>query len=38
VPSVEGGAERLRRRSQPGDVAIVLGAGDVDRAVALLGR
>ncbi|MGH3003545.1 MAG: glutamate ligase domain-containing protein [Gaiellaceae bacterium] len=34
-PTVEAGAARLRRRSRPGDVAIVLGAGDVDRAVAL---
>jgi UDP-N-acetylmuramate-alanine ligase len=28
---------RLRRRAQPGDVLLVLGAGDVDRAVDLLG-
>ena len=27
---------RLRRRAQPGDVLLVLGAGDVDRAVGLL--
>ena len=37
TPSVEEGASRLRRRSRPGDVLLVLGAGDVDRAVALLG-
>jgi UDP-N-acetylmuramate--alanine ligase len=36
TPSVEGGAERLRRRAQPGDVLLVVGAGDVDRAVDLL--
>jgi UDP-N-acetylmuramate--alanine ligase len=37
TPSVEQGAERLRRRSREGDVLLVLGAGDVDRAVGLLG-
>jgi UDP-N-acetylmuramate--alanine ligase len=36
TPSVEDGAERLRRRSRPGDVLVVLGAGDVDRAADLL--
>jgi UDP-N-acetylmuramate--alanine ligase len=36
TPSVEAGAERLRRRAQPGDVLLVVGAGDVDRAVNLL--
>ena len=36
TPSVEAGAERLRRRAQPGDVLLVVGAGDVDRAVGLL--
>jgi UDP-N-acetylmuramate--alanine ligase len=36
TPSVEAGAERLRRRARPGDVLLVVGAGDVDRAVALL--
>jgi UDP-N-acetylmuramate--alanine ligase len=37
TPTVEAGAARLRRRVQPGDVLLVLGAGDVDRAVELLG-
>ena len=37
APTVEAGAERLRRRTRPGEVAIVLGAGDVDRAVGLFG-
>jgi UDP-N-acetylmuramate--alanine ligase len=37
TPSVEGGVERLRRRAQPGDVLLLLGAGDIDRAVGLLG-
>ena len=37
APTVEAGAERLRLRTKPGDVAIVLGAGDVARAVGLLG-
>jgi UDP-N-acetylmuramate--alanine ligase len=36
VPTVEEGAARLRRRARPGDVLIVLGAGDVDRAVDLI--
>ncbi|MBA3843551.1 MAG: UDP-N-acetylmuramate--L-alanine ligase [Actinobacteria bacterium] len=36
TPSVEAGAERLAGRAQSGDVLIVLGAGDVDRAVGLL--
>jgi UDP-N-acetylmuramate--alanine ligase len=36
TPAVEQGAERLARRSRPGDVALVLGAGDVDRAVGML--
>ncbi|HVU79330.1 MAG TPA: cyanophycin synthetase [Gaiellaceae bacterium] len=36
TPAVEQGVERLRRRSQPGDVLLVLGAGDVDRAVGML--
>jgi UDP-N-acetylmuramate--alanine ligase len=36
TPTVEQGAARLARRGQPGDVLLVLGAGDVDRAVALL--
>jgi UDP-N-acetylmuramate--alanine ligase len=37
TPLVEQGAARLDRRSRPGDVLLVLGAGDVDRAVGLLG-
>ena len=37
APAVEEGAARLRRRARPGDVLLVIGAGDVDRAVALLG-
>jgi UDP-N-acetylmuramate--alanine ligase len=37
TPSVEQGAERLRRRSRDGDLLLVLGAGDVDRAVGILG-
>jgi UDP-N-acetylmuramate--alanine ligase len=38
VPSVAGGAERLRSRARAGDVLVVLGAGDVDTAVDLLRR
>ena len=37
TPTVEQGAARLQRRSRDGDVLLVLGAGDVDRAVGLLG-
>lgn len=36
APTVEQGAARLARRSRPGDVLLVLGAGDVDRAVGML--
>ena len=36
TPTVEQGAARLARRARPGDVLLVLGAGDVDRAVDLL--
>jgi UDP-N-acetylmuramate--alanine ligase len=36
TPTVEQGVERLRRRARPGDVLLVLGAGDVDRAVGML--
>ena len=36
TPSVEQGAARLRRRARPGDVLLVIGAGDVERAVELL--
>ena len=38
TPTVEQGAARLARRAQPGDVLLVVGAGDVDRAVGLLRR
>jgi UDP-N-acetylmuramate--alanine ligase len=37
TPSVEQGAAWLARRARPGDVLLVVGAGDVDRAVGLLG-
>ena len=33
---VEQGAERLARHARPGDVVLVVGAGDIDRAVGLL--
>jgi UDP-N-acetylmuramate--alanine ligase len=36
VPSVEDGAARVRSRARPGDVLLVLGAGDVDRAAGLI--
>jgi UDP-N-acetylmuramate--alanine ligase len=36
TPSVEEGAGFLARRARPGDVALTVGAGDVDRAVPLL--
>ena len=36
TPTVEQGAERLGRRGREGDVLLVLGAGDVDRAVGML--
>lgn len=36
TPTVEDGAARLARRARPGDVLLVIGAGDVDRAVDLL--
>jgi len=38
TPRVEDGAARLARRAKPGDVLLVLGAGDVDRAVEMLSR
>ena len=34
TPRVEDGVARVRRRMRPGDVLLVIGAGDVDRAVA----
>jgi UDP-N-acetylmuramate--alanine ligase len=36
TPTVEQGAARIARRARPGDVVLVVGAGDVDRAVDLL--
>jgi UDP-N-acetylmuramate--alanine ligase len=36
TPRVEDGVARLQRRARPGDVLLVIGAGDVDRAVGLL--
>jgi UDP-N-acetylmuramate--alanine ligase len=36
TPTVEQGAERLALRARAGDVLLVVGAGDVDRAVGLL--
>jgi UDP-N-acetylmuramate--alanine ligase len=36
TPSVEEGVERVRRRTRPGDVLLVVGAGDIDRAVGML--
>ena len=38
TPTVEQGAARLARRALPGDVLLVLGAGDIARAVDLLRR
>ena len=36
TPQVEDGARFLARRARPGDVALTMGAGDIDRAVPLL--
>ena len=36
TPTVEQGATFLARRARPGDVALTVGAGDVDQAVPLL--
>jgi UDP-N-acetylmuramate--alanine ligase len=36
TPSVEQGAARLARHAHKGDVLLVVGAGDVDRAVGLV--
>jgi UDP-N-acetylmuramate--alanine ligase len=36
TPTVEQGAARLARQARSGDVVLVVGAGDVDRAVDLL--
>jgi UDP-N-acetylmuramate--alanine ligase len=38
TPAVGQGAARLAARARKGDVLLVLGAGDVDRAVSLLRR
>ena len=35
TPTVEEGVERVRRRMQAGDVLLIVGAGDIDRAVAV---
>jgi len=37
TPTVEQGAARLDRRAREGDVLLVLGAGDIDRALGMLG-
>jgi UDP-N-acetylmuramate--alanine ligase len=36
TPHVEDGARFIARRARPGDVALAMGAGDVDRAVPLM--
>ena len=36
TPTVEQGVEHVARHTRPGDVVLVIGAGDVDRAPALL--
>jgi UDP-N-acetylmuramate--alanine ligase len=36
TPTVEQAIDHLVRRVRPGDVVLVIGAGDVDRAPALL--
>ena len=36
TPTVEQGTARLDRRARTGDVLLVLGAGDIDRAVGML--
>ena len=36
MPTVEQGVEHVARVARPGDVLLVIGAGDVDRAPALL--
>jgi UDP-N-acetylmuramate--alanine ligase len=38
MPTVEQGAAYVAGRTQPGDVVLVSGAGDIDRAVGLLAR
>jgi UDP-N-acetylmuramate--alanine ligase len=36
TPTVEAGVEHVARTARPGDVVLVIGAGDIDRAPALL--
>jgi UDP-N-acetylmuramate--alanine ligase len=36
TPTVEEGVEHLLRHVRPGDVVLVIGAGDIDRAPAML--
>ncbi len=36
APTIEDGALFIARRARPGDVALTVGAGDVDRAIPLL--
>jgi UDP-N-acetylmuramate--alanine ligase len=36
TPTVENGAAHMSRRAQPGDVVLLFGAGDVDRALGML--
>jgi UDP-N-acetylmuramate--alanine ligase len=36
TPTVDAGVEHVARAARPGDVVLVIGAGDVDRAPALL--
>jgi UDP-N-acetylmuramate-alanine ligase len=36
TPTVEDGASFISRRARSGDSVLTLGAGDIDRAVALI--
>ena len=36
TPSAEDGARFLARRARPGDLVLIVGAGDVDRAAPLI--
>ena len=36
MPTLEGGAQFLKRRARPGDAVVTMGAGDVDRAGPLI--
>ena len=36
TPAIEDGARFVARRARPGDVALTVGAGDVDRAAELI--